>query len=149
MPHCHSLITDVTVTRHHLRRKKKQHHLCGPGRSCVAVCCCCRAPRSLASQPRQSFGSYLAAPPLTAQLFQEFLLPHLSIVLCFLAHSTQVPPCTTTVTRVQYCNFICHQSLIQQLPSHFHTSPPAPPNGSVWTHHIIHAYSFKVFMRKT
>ena len=36
------------------------------------------------SQPRQGFGSsiYIAAPPLTAQLFQELLLPGLSIALC-------------------------------------------------------------------
>ena len=81
MPHCHSLITIVTVTRHSLRRKKKQNDgLCGPGRSCLAVCCC-RSPRYLATTAG-GFGSSIAAPPLTAQLFQELLLPGLSIALC-------------------------------------------------------------------
>ena len=107
MPHCHSLITDFTVTRHHLRRKKKQHDCCAVQGGVALAFVAAAAPPAL-SQPRQGFGSYLAAPPLTAQLFQEFLLPDISIVLCFLAllavriHSTQVPPWTTT--RVQYCN---------------------------------------------
>lgn len=110
-------------------KKTKQHECCAV-QGGVLPCRLLLLPPPALSQPRQGFGSYLAAPPLTAWLFQEYLLPDLSIVLCFLAllvvriHSTQVPPCTTT--RVQHCNFICHQSLIQQLPSHFHTSPPAP-----------------------
>jgi hypothetical protein len=57
MPHCHSLITILTVTRHSLRRKKKQHDCCAV-QGGVALPFVAAAPPAI-SQPRQGA---LAAP---------------------------------------------------------------------------------------